>query len=352
MQATGAMNRNATLDIAKGLGILAVVFGHNEIVLHEKGELFRILFSFHMPLFFFISGVFLKEGTSFRNFVTAKSETLLKPFFVVMTVVCIIRLISAGLEEHAVSSGHLAAFAKLFYGTGATIPWIPLWFLPHLFVSSLFALLLIKIFRNDRERYIPAVALALLGTGYFVMKFLAANDLPVFGHPIKAGTGLPWSIDLIPATSPFLLLGFCLRNRVRTFAFWLPGFLSATAIFSGLHLCFNETIDFNQRLYGEFFIATAQALSGIYLTLSLAAILEKSAPCRNILAYIGAGSLFILIFHFYIQKDSFDFLSVIMPGLYPAASTSFFLACALPLLIREAVRRNALLRILLFPAKQ
>lgn len=29
--------------------MLPVVFGHNWIALHDSGELFRIVFSFHMP---------------------------------------------------------------------------------------------------------------------------------------------------------------------------------------------------------------------------------------------------------------------------------------------------------------
>ncbi|MEO7862090.1 MAG: acyltransferase family protein [Nitrospirales bacterium] len=64
--------RNKTVDIAKGLGILLVVFGHNWIVLHEKGELFRVIFSFHVPLFFFLSGIFFKETTSLFSLIRSR----------------------------------------------------------------------------------------------------------------------------------------------------------------------------------------------------------------------------------------------------------------------------------------
>lgn len=344
------MTRNLTIDIAKGLGILAVVLGHNEIVLHDKGELFRILFSFHMPLFFFISGVFLNAGANLRPFLAARADSLLKPFFVVMLAVCLARGLTAYLETG--SAGLLGAFAKLAYGTGATIPWIPLWFLPHLFVSSTFSLLVIKALGPAGERFIPALALGLLAIGQWLMGILAGTDIPVFGHPIKAGTGLPWSIDLIPATAPFLLLGFSLRQRVTNFSFRPAGLALAIAVFFALHLFFDASIDFNQRLYGNFFVATAQALAGIHIVLSLAALLERSPPCRKVLAHLGSGSLFILIFHFYIQKDSFDWLSGNVPGSYSAAPISFILACALPLLILEAVRRNRPLRALLLPKRR
>ena len=38
--------RNTTIDVAKGIGIILVVAGHNWSVLHPKGEVFRIIFSF------------------------------------------------------------------------------------------------------------------------------------------------------------------------------------------------------------------------------------------------------------------------------------------------------------------
>jgi fucose 4-O-acetylase-like acetyltransferase len=55
------------IDVAKGIGIILVVLGHNWIIRTEKGELFRIIFSFHMPLFFFLSGVLFKAQSDFRH---------------------------------------------------------------------------------------------------------------------------------------------------------------------------------------------------------------------------------------------------------------------------------------------
>jgi fucose 4-O-acetylase-like acetyltransferase len=49
--------RNKTIDIAKAIGILAIVAGHNPAF--SQGELYNILFSFHLPLFLFLSGAFL-----------------------------------------------------------------------------------------------------------------------------------------------------------------------------------------------------------------------------------------------------------------------------------------------------
>ena len=50
-----AKQRDAVVDIAKGIGILLVVYGH----LHNPINTF--IYAFHMPLFFFLSGFFIKN---------------------------------------------------------------------------------------------------------------------------------------------------------------------------------------------------------------------------------------------------------------------------------------------------
>lgn len=56
-----------TVDIAKGLGIFLVVWGH---CLHNNNVLHDVIYLFHMPLFFFLSGFFIKRDsfmTCFRK---------------------------------------------------------------------------------------------------------------------------------------------------------------------------------------------------------------------------------------------------------------------------------------------
>ena len=52
------------IDQAKGIGILLVVIGHMNI----PQDLSKIIFSFHMPLFFFISGYLYNEKKYSVNF--------------------------------------------------------------------------------------------------------------------------------------------------------------------------------------------------------------------------------------------------------------------------------------------
>ena len=50
-------NRYSHLDVAKGIGIILVFIGH---LLSHDSYIGLTIYSFHMPLFFIVSGVFAK----------------------------------------------------------------------------------------------------------------------------------------------------------------------------------------------------------------------------------------------------------------------------------------------------
>lgn len=68
-------SRNQIIDIAKGIGILLVVYGH--CGLPFSGSL--ILY-FHMPLFFFLSGWTFKENDTVKDFIVKRIRRLYLPF--------------------------------------------------------------------------------------------------------------------------------------------------------------------------------------------------------------------------------------------------------------------------------
>jgi polysaccharide biosynthesis protein PslL len=144
-------SRNNTIDIAKGLGIILVVIGHSQF-LFRNPELFRIIFSFHMPLFFFLSGIFLRDSDGFGKFLGKKAVALLKPYFSFFSIlgICLVALSYIPIEKYCLD---------IIYATGQSIEamsastrtplWFlphltPFWFLPHLFVALIFSYLVLK----------------------------------------------------------------------------------------------------------------------------------------------------------------------------------------------------------------
>ena len=62
--AAGLAKRVQYIDIAKGIGIVLVVMGHNDFALISPFA-HKLIYSFHMPMFFFMSGMFFKPDLPF-----------------------------------------------------------------------------------------------------------------------------------------------------------------------------------------------------------------------------------------------------------------------------------------------
>ncbi|HLC15852.1 MAG TPA: acyltransferase family protein, partial [Thermodesulfovibrionia bacterium] len=75
-------NRLYWVDALKAIGIFFVVFGHTVGI---EARVRDYIFSFHMPLFFFISGFLLKKKhleMPYVSFLIKKGKELLTPYFV------------------------------------------------------------------------------------------------------------------------------------------------------------------------------------------------------------------------------------------------------------------------------
>lgn len=136
------IKRDQRLDIMKGIGILFVVFAH---VFHKSG----IIYQFHMPLFFILSGAamtYSKSGFSLKK----KAKSLLVPYFV-FSIICFVywALIESRFRPmHDVAifgdgiglNVKLQQFANIFTAINcmsAFVYNIVLWFLPCLFMAEL-----------------------------------------------------------------------------------------------------------------------------------------------------------------------------------------------------------------------
>lgn len=85
-----SMQRNRSLDIAKGIGIISVVYGH-------CGDIFGhyIIYMFHMPLFFFISGCLHKDRPLTES-IQKKLRSLLVPYITFWTICLLIDMVFLG----------------------------------------------------------------------------------------------------------------------------------------------------------------------------------------------------------------------------------------------------------------
>ena len=331
------------MDIAKGIGILVIVYAHSWFVATSPDLMYPILASFILPLFFFLSGVFFKPEQPFVEMAVRKADGLLKPFFFTMLLYVIIRALLRGQPL-------LPDIGGVLYASVDTIPWQAMWFLPHFWVAILFSWVMLRVIQRLK---LPLWA-SLLLVG--VQLLIGIWVLPMFWQlPVTIGgrdwvlPGLPFSLDITLISSTYFIVGYLLRDWLRTHAgSWLM-LVIAVLLFAAVFIPTWDTMDLAQRRYDHWLWTSLLAVIGVYACWALAKVLMVSAVVTRAMTYIGQSTLILLIFHGEIQHKTFDLMERL--GLHPflAACVGLVVAVVVPLLIGEVIKRVAFLRFFYFP---
>ena len=293
-------NRIEYIDIAKGIGILLVALAHADVTLFSP-YLHRLIYSFHMPLFFFLSGYFFNPEISFFALLKKRFHTILKPYLVTIFLIYMISLSFTNMR-FATAIGRIA---KSLYATGHYIDWVQLWFLPSLFITSLFSFLLYRlVLIHISHRYLRwSFLLVMLAIGVYFINDFYPFSISLLGKHYEL-YGLPFSLDLVLLTGFFYILGNEFRLALSDETFANPWTFFVTGV--GLILVtsiFDARVDFNTRLFASFPVNTSGAILGILFTLAVSKQIElRATRLASALIYIGQASLFILIFHVPIQE--------------------------------------------------
>ncbi len=341
------VNRIEHIDIAKGISITLVAIFHSKLKIFFPGFM-EAMSLFRMPLFFFLSGVFFSWSLPPKKYILKKSESLLKPYFVVLLFLLLIDFILIGDDL-------LWTFKGIFYGNGDTIDWTPLWFLTHLFLvyfTVYFAFRFLK-FESASMIYKCVLLFILMVVGSSYIDYFWYNDIEIFGYMVNV-PGLPFSLDLIFITSVYFTCGYLFRSKLTVFS---PNiFLVVLFAIVFMYVCMftDSHINLNIRIYENPFFATLGAISGIYIIISLSFMIAKSKILSFVPLRLGEASLYILIFHSYIQNTFYSYFSVNVvesEGLLLVAFISCVLSVTLPLIIKWFVLRNDYLALAFIPFK-
>lgn len=133
------ISRDKVLDITKGIAIILVVIGHNYMI---SVPIRHLIYSFHMPLFFLISG-YLYKPKSVKASLIRDVRYLLVPYFI--TCALAVAFYCLTYLKSGVSAQLRYYFLATFCGSGipheckiwANLPIIgAIWFLPALFICK------------------------------------------------------------------------------------------------------------------------------------------------------------------------------------------------------------------------
>ncbi len=281
---TEARQRIAFIDTAKAIGIVLVVIGHTPGIPAVAAEL---IYSFHMPLFFFISGYLLPPARQSMPLAQAwgkSARSLLVPYLFFFLISFLYWLATRGLGDRAAKFAGVGAgdaFASLFSGLSAELFVNPaLWFFPCLFVCA---------------------------TVYaFLRRFLSAWSclgVAIVGAVI-AGITLPWpsrlplGLDIAWIALPFYAVGAAMRTED-----WSPerlprrlllALLPVLVVLWGFFALQQGRVDFAFANFGD-----SLALYGLTAALGIALLLFISVllPHNRLTVWLADNSLIIFPLH-------------------------------------------------------
>jgi len=266
--------RVAWVDLAKGIGIVLVVLGHTNRGLVSAGILSPSraflatdawLYAFHMPLFFFLSGLFAQSvlERSTGRFLTDRARTLAYPYVVWSLLQLAMQM---GLSSYTNARVPIEAVYSVAY-----LPVMQFWFLYALLVIFVVAHALRRLGVSPAEIFAMSVVCYAVGA-FWMPSWMVAIQCVM--HAPYFALGLWLSRAAIPRMS-------CVPARVC----WVLCVLGyggvAAAVAAGL-----EDYAFRPPL----------ALAGIAATLGLAGGLAQSGKSA-LLATLGQRSLEIYVAH-------------------------------------------------------
>lgn len=295
---TASYKRINFIDTAKGIGILLVVFGH----VNYNRDVLTFIYSFHMPLFFFISGMlFNSKSKSLGNFVKKKAQSLICPYVLFYVLAMLFYLLLDNLRYQNINWDKYASYLlQLFIAQGSrVIANVPLWFLPCLFSVEIIYFFISKL----KKPYIIGISIGLSVLGWFLdSKFSPIDTL-----------FLPWSLD-----SAFFVMGFfsmgnlCSEHLVEYSNTIRSKNHSTLKILLIFILCitfliplasFNGKVSLGSKILHNGFLLYLTGLLGTFAVFNLGLIFEKS----KFLLYLGKNSLYIMAVH-YLLRDAFRFI--------------------------------------------
>lgn len=306
-------NRIIYVDILRAIAIILVVAGHIPYVDFNITAFHKWVYSFHIPLFFFISGISL----SFVNY----SKTNPKQLFMKRLRRIYLPYLIWGILL-AIPNFNPLTIPKILYGTHKSIASVTnssLWFLPVLFISLIIIdLIMFVLIKKKALSKLPIILI-----GFLFLALIMPSQSTI--QELLNNHNLPFGIDIAPMSIVFLLLGYMYKNHKAISNLQPKLFASILIIlvlfFITLHFGLYNDVKYvlmAENRYGNcvfFFIA---AFAGIIMNILISFIIEKyTKKIANIMQKIGSNTMIIFILHKYPLQWSIDLLAMITTLHFP-----------------------------------
>ncbi|GEO70627.1 acyltransferase family protein [Levilactobacillus acidifarinae] len=267
------------IDIAKGLGILLVIYGHalggimnshDQLATGVLLKPYNIIYGFHMPLFFFLSGIFAAHWVK-RNVKLAMKQkviSLVFPYFFWTVITGSImavaqRVTNSGLGVKDILLSPIAPFSEY-------------WFLYVLFIVFLTFYF--------GERLIGNKALFIISLVFFLIRPM------IFRY---------WIFDAFSLNFFFFMIGSLVlqhKNIQNFLTFSRVKLIVSMCLFVMINIGYLKVISsgvYWQSSYAKFLTISI----GILMTIYLAQLFEKISILNRTLSWLGQASMAIYVMH-------------------------------------------------------
>lgn len=265
------------VDMAKGYGMLLVIFAH---VFEKEYAVHWYIYTFHMPLFFMLSGYFLNCEKPFGEYIKGKAKSLLIPLYtwgLIDVLFCVARLLHEAGEFDLNSY-----FSTVLLQLIVQYPLAPGWFLACLFVASL---LIYQVARKTEQNRKVSIIVCVIP---------AAVSWLFFANRV-----FPWCINIAFAAIFFMSIGYWARsvhidnllNKCSKPTAIFPITIAWFALATWMWMTKNY-LEMSSCYLGFFPVSAITAILGTIILL----VIAKKKTFKSVL-FIGENSVVYMLIH-------------------------------------------------------
>lgn len=285
-------------DMVKGIGSILVLLGHL-----QGDDFFKLspyilpmcewIFSFHMVLFFIVSGMLLYHKSDIeKDFIVLykkRFKGIMIPYFWFSAFY--ISVVVYALINKTVMPATL--FVNLWY-IFSTYGMNVLWFLPALFFGELLFIFVMQKFENKKISALIITCLGIIGfiLAYIMTRFTYEGELAKRIHELATALVRPLIVSL------FIMIGYYGQKVISKISFTKNKWIQIPVgivlmIFAALFVKVNHGVDFRSLVFKNiFFYLLCSLLSSFGLVL-----ICRGIPAVKAIKFFGVNSLIFMGVH-------------------------------------------------------
>lgn len=261
------------IDMAKGYGILAVIYSHISHV-----GLKSLCHIFHMPLFIFLSGYTYKIKNDWKQMAIKKAKRLMIPYI-------IFGIIGGFIEELCINKLNSVHLINILTQLLFQRRYLIIWYIMMIFILEMIMYFPIKYIKSEKKLFIISLLIYVIGRVYF------------FYNPQSA-----WilNLDTCLTCQFWFVLGYLfskrglLNNNKGNYNIKIASISLIVMLISGAinYLLCGNNLNIYSNLYALPLITEIGAISGILMIISISKI-----KTFKFIKMIGKNSIIFMLVH-------------------------------------------------------